>query len=431
MNRDTYSPVEGNGSFLDGFTRVNRARESRIMSPQQRQAVAVREARVAAAADFMADLMSGATPAYWLREMLNPSSSGMTQQINESYPGLIRKMTVAESSQAAAIYGAEFSEAQTTSDFPLLVGDVLDRMLLQRFNEAPQVWREYISVGRPLRDFRTARMITTDGGDGRYAEIPEEGGLTYTTLTETGYTITPALYGKAVKLSWRLLINDDLDAFAELPAVLGRGGRRTISRYATDLLFDANGPDATFVSAGNGNLITGNPVLSIASLGTAIQQLAGFVDDEGEPIVVEGVKLVHGPGLRVTVQNLLNQLTVDVTSVGGTNTQTVRVANWIISGMTAVEDPYIPIIATTNGATSWMLVADPNVNRPAARVRFLAGFEQPALFQKMPNTMRLGGGVDNALGDFQSMSQEWKGLIAFGGTTIEPKSLVGSNGSGA
>jgi hypothetical protein len=430
MSKDTYTPQSGN--FLEGFTRVPRNRQTRMMSPRQRQALAIRESRVAAAAEFLTDLLSGATPAYYLQELLRPSSPAMSQQINEAYPGLVRPMTLQESAQATAIYGAEFAEAQTTSDFPLLVGDVLDRMMLQRFNEAPQVWRQYINVGRPLRDFRLARMIQTDGGDGQWSAITEEAGLTYTTLTESGHTITPALYGKAVKLSWRLLLNDDLDAFSEVPNVLGRGGRRTIHRHATDLLFDASGPDATFISAANGNLLTGNPALSISSLGTAIQLLAGFTDSEGEPIVVEGVRLVHGPGLRVTVQNILNQLTVDVVERGGTSNQTVRVNNWIVQGLTAVEDPYIPIIASTaNGATSWLLAADPNVNRPAAKVRFLAGFDTPALYQKAPNTMTLGGGMASDLGDFQTMSQEWKGLVAFGGTTIEPKSVVGSNGSGS
>ena len=427
LTKDHYS--QSPADFLNGFTRVNRIRSTRMMSEAQRRAHALHEARVASAAEFMSDLLNGHIRSYYLQEMLNPSSPEMARVIESNYPGLIRPMTVHESAMAAATFGADLVESMTTSDFPLLVGDVLDRMMLQRFAEVPQVWRQYISVGRPLRDFRTTRLIQTDGGDGQWEEITEEEGVTYTNISESGHTISAALYGKAIRLAWRLLINDDLDAFSEIPNILGRGGRRTISKFATDLLFDSNGPDATFISAGNGNLLTGNPDLAIDSLGTAIQTIAGFVDSEGEPIMVEGIRLVYGPGLRVTAQNLLNQLTVDVTSVGGVATQTVRVNNWIVQGLTAVEDPYIPIVATTNGATSWLLAADPNANRPAARVRFLSGFEQPNLYQKAPNTQRVGGGLDEGVGDFQSMATEYKGLVAFGGSTIEPKSVVGSNGS--
>lgn len=426
MKTENYNSVSND--FLDGFTRVERVRERRAMTNQQRQMAQIRESRVAVAAEFMSDLLNGQVPAYWLQEMLRPSSPAMAQTINEAYPGLIRQMSVQESAYAGAIYGADIAESMTTSDFPLLVGDVLDRMMLQRFAEAPQVWRQYISVGRPLRDFRAARMIQTDGGDGQWDEISEEEGVGYTSISESGHTIIPALYGKAVRLSWRLLVNDDLDAFAEIPGVLGRGGRRTIAKYATSLLFDSSGPDGTFISAGNGNLLSGNPDLAIDSLATAIQTLAGFTDSEGEPIVVEGMRLVHGPGLRVTVQNLLNQLSVDVTAAGGVSGQTVRVNNWIVQGLTAVEDPYIPIVCTSNGDTSWLLTADPNAGRPAARIRFLQGFEQPNLYMKAPNTMRVAGGIDEGVGDFNSMAQEYKGLVAFGGTTIEPKSVVGSDG---
>lgn len=424
-NEQHYQPVQ-NG-FLDGFSRVQRVRESRMLSEAQRQAQAVRESRVASAAEFVADLLSGSIRSYYLREVLNPSSPEMARVIEANYPGLVRRATVAE----AAAFGLQ--ESMTVSDFPLLMGDVLDRMMLARFNEVPQVWRQYIGVGRPLRDFRTARMLQTDGGDGQWSQITDQDGLTYTTLSESGHTISAALYGKAVKLSWRMLINDDLDAFAEVPAILGRGGRRTVAKYATSLLFDSAGPNASFISAGNGNLLTGNPDLAIDSLATAIQTLAGFTDSEGEPILVEGVRLVHGPGLRITVQNLLNQLEVDMTNAPGVSGSVVRVSNWIIRGLTAVEDPYIPIVVTTGsrGSTSWLLCADPNVNRPVAQIRFLQGFEEPNLYRKAGNTARVSGGVDDAVGDFESMAQEYKGLVAFGGTTIEPKSVVGSNGSNA
>lgn len=426
MSNEQYQMVSNN--FLDGFTRVRRNGQVRALTEAQGRARALYESRVASAAEFVADLLNGRIPGYYLRECLRPSTPEMTRVIEANYPGLFREANLAE---RAVMASHGLVESMTVSDFPLLMGDVLDRMLLARFNEKPQVWRGYINVGQPLRDFRTARMIQTDGGDGQWSEVTDQDGLTYTTLTESGHTLTAALYGKAVRLSWRMLINDDLDAFAEIPGVLARGGRRTISKYATDLLFDSSGPDATFISAGNGNLITGNPDLAIDSLATGIQQLAGFTDSEGEPIMVDGVRLVHGPGLRVTVQNLLNQLTVDVTEVGGVSNRTVRVNNWIVRGLTAIEDPYIPIVCTSNGATSWLLTADPNSGRPAAKMRFLQGFEEPNLYQKAGNTMRVGGGIDDMVGDFQSMAHEYKGLVAFGGTTIEPKSVVGSNGSNA
>jgi hypothetical protein len=429
MSEHEYRSV--GAGFLDGFSRVRR-RSGRRLSEAQTATVARHEARVAAAAEFMNDLIGGRCPSYYLREVLAPSSPDVTRLIESNYPGLVRPAVLREG--ARSWDGSDpLSETMSVSDFPLLMGDVMDRSLMARFAEVPQVWRQYIDVGSPLRDFRTIRMLSTTGGNEEYEEIAELEGVTYTAIAESGITMAPALYGKAIALAWRLMMNDDLDAFRVVPAVLAQGGRRTINKFATDLLFDASGPDATFFSAGNGNLITGNPALSVTSLGAAIAQLMSFTDASGEPIAVEGVRLIYGPGLHVTVQNLLNTLSYDATTDAGAATnRTIRVNNWLTTGIVPVMDPYIPLVATTaNAATSWIVAAAPSASRPLARIRFLAGFETPALYQKAPNTQRVGGGLDPDVGDFQSMASEFKGLVAFAGATIEPKAGVASNGSGS
>jgi hypothetical protein len=61
---------------------------------------------------------------------------------------------------------------------------------------------------------------------------------------------------------------------------------------------------------------------------------------------------------------------------------------------------------------------------------FLTGFDTPQLYQKVPNTMRIGGGVDPTLGDWRSMDQELKIITVFGGTQIDGRSTVASTGRG-
>lgn len=428
---EQYQPIKTGSlsGFLDGFSRVRRHRSGRISEAQQ-PAVQRHEARVASAVEFMADLVNGRASSYWLKEVLSPSSPEVTRLIESNYPGLVRPSIMRE---GIRIGDDLLSESMSVSDFPLLMGDVLDRMTLQRFAEVPQVWRQYISVGSPLRDFRDIRMLETTGGNESWEVISELEGLTYTSIAESGLTMSPELYGKAIMLSWRLMMNDDLDAFRIIPDVLAQGGRRTINKFATDLLFDATGPDAAIFTTGKGNRLTSNPVLSVPSLAAAIAALLGFTDSTGEPISVEGVRLVYGPGLHVTVQNILNTLSYDATTdQGAAANRTIRVSNWLTAGITPVMDPYIPSVVTGgNAATSWMVTAAPNASRPLAQIRFLAGFEQPALFQKVPNTQRVGGGLDSNVGDFQSMASEFKGLVAFGGVAIESKAGVASNGSGS
>jgi hypothetical protein len=353
-----------------------------------------------------------------LQEMISPSNPDMARILDANYPYLIK-------------------ETMTSSDFPLLTGDVLDRMLLQRFRAAPTVWNRYIKLRtRPLNDFRDARGIQTDGGDGRWEVIPAGDEVQYTSMQEAGYLLTPQKYGQAMKLNWEAIMNDDLGAFDQIPEILGDGGRNTINHFATSLLFDTNGPHASYFTVPNNNLLSGNPALSVASLGTAIEQIAAFTNVTGNPISMVGLRLVYGPTLRVTANNIANQMVVDVTEAGGTSAQTVRVNNWLAAAVEFVEDPMIPVVATANTG-SWLLMLDPDNNRPAAEMAFIAGFNEPQLFQKLANTIRVGGGIDQAMGDWSTMSQEFKGVVGFGGSRTAiptdggPNTGVGSNGSGS
>ena len=414
-SRATYQERGRDKSDIEGMQRVRR--DTGGNGRWGNGPDAVHEARVAAAAELMADVITGRAPSWALKEAMAPTNPHTLRAIQENYPLLVSNR-----------HGLQ--ESYSTSDFTNLMGDVLDRMLLDRFREFPQGWRQYIRVRRPLRDFRTVRVLALNGAEGQYSEQEEGEGVDYSqTLAEDNYTYAPALYSLGVKLSWRAIMNDDLDAFDTIPDRLGRGGRRTIAKFTTELLFDSSGPDATLFSSGNGNLLSGNPDFAIDALGTAFETLLGFTDDDSEPILVEGAVLVYPPALHVTVQNLLNQLTVDLSTEGGQSNQVVRVNNWMVRNLTAVMDPYIPVVCSSNGDTSWILTSTPTSGRPIAEVGFLRGFEEPQLYRKASNAMRVGGGMDPMHGDFETMAQHYKGVLAFGGSELEPQAAVASNGS--
>lgn len=396
---DSYTLMPDAG--LDGYQKLHEGRQNR------------RTAQIASATALWGDLLTGKVPMYYLQEALQPRTFPVFRAIESNYPGLIR-----------------INEAQTSSDFPLLTGDVLDRMMLARYRAFPSPWRQFAKVST-LRDFRTVRRISVDGAEERWGDVPEDTEIKYTSMSETGYTYEPKKYAKGTKISFEALMNDDLDAFSTAPDRLGRGGARTVNHFATSLYVDSTGPHASLYSAGNSNVVTSNPALSVAALNTAFSVLGTQTDSDGEPIIVEEAVLVVPPQLRVTAQNIMNQVTVDVTEVGGTSNQTVRVNNWIVNNLTLVIDPYIPIVATTNGATSWFIFASPSVGRPALEVGFLQGFSEPQLYQKLANTIRIGGSVDQMAGDFGTMSQEYKGVVAFGGTRLDPKCTVASIGDGS
>lgn len=392
MEQEMYAPL--GEAALAGFQRLRSER---------------RTAQVASAAALWGDLMGGKVPMYFLQEALMPRTPALTRAIESNYPGLIR-----------------IGEGMTMSDFPLLTGDVLDRMMLARYREFPSPWQRIAKVNRNLRDFRSVRRLGFDGLEGRWDDTPEQVEIKYATLSETGYTYAPKKYTKGAMFSFEMLMNDDLGAFSTIPDRLGRGGARTVNYYATSLYVGASGPNTSLYTSSN--IISANPVLSVASLGTAVTTLMAQTDADGQPIYTERAVLVVPPALYVTANNIMNQLTVELTTAGGASGQTVNTNNWLVANMEVVVDPYIPIIATSNGNTSWFLFADPNIGRPAIEVGFLTGFSEPQLYQKLANTVRIGGGIDQMAGDFSTMSQEYKGVIAFGGAILDPKATVMSDG---
>lgn len=325
-------------------------------------------------------------------------------------------------------------EAMTTSDFPYLFGDILDRQILAAYRETPTSWNRIAKRSR-VRDFREVKRFSTYGADQVLpAIVGEKGEYPYEKINENSpYSFKVEKYGRKLKFAWETLVNDDLQALQDGPERLGRAARRSEEKFVTRLYVDASGPHASLYTAGNKNIITGNPVLSLAALQTGLEQLSTKVDENGEPIMIDTVELRVSPALEVSALNILNALQLEIAEKGGTANSKLVSTNWMKARFNLSVDYYIPIVASTaNGATSWFLFANPNNGRPALEMGFLTGHEEPEIFMKSPNaTMVGGGGVDPMFGDFDNDAIEYKLRHVFGGTREDPKMTVASNGSGS
>lgn len=343
--------------------------------------------------------------------------------------GLYRQ--VIQGSKRAAL---TFTEAMTTSDFQYLFGDILDRQILANYQQQPVQWDMVARRGR-VRDFRTVRRFTVDGGEAILTEVAQQSEYPAAKLQDGRYEYSVKKYGRRIPLAWETMINDDLDAFGDIPNRLGNAARRSEERFATDLYAGASGPDGTFFASGNKNVVTANPALSIPGLQTAYTVLGSQVDTDGAPIYVDGVTLVVPPALEVTANNIINATEILAATGGGdgTGNDQVRAVNWMKNKVRVMVNPWLPIISSSsNGSTSWYLFANPGAGRPAMEVGFLIGHEQPELFRKSPNATRVGGGLINPEeGDFDTDSIDWKLRHVFGGVLMDPKSGVASNGTGS
>jgi len=322
-------------------------------------------------------------------------------------------------------------EAMSTADFPLLFGDILDRQLLGVYEEWPTIW-PMVARRETARDFRTVSRFATDGAEAVLPEVPQGSEYPEAAMSETRYQYAVKKYGRRVPFFWEVFINDDLDGLRSTPERIAKAARMSEEKFVTDLYANATGPDATFFAAGNNNIVTGNPALSVAGLQTAFGVLWAQVDKDGNPIFTGTVRLVVPPGLAVTARNIINATEIRVAAGSGSaTTDQLITKNWVAGEVQLVVNPWLPVVETSN-RNSWYLFADPGVGRPAVAVGFLRGNEAPALFVKSSNAMRIGGGGLTGAedGDFDTDGIAYKVRHCFGGVLMEPRAAVASTVAG-
>ena len=380
-------------------------------------------------------------------------------------------------------------EGLTTSDFSTLFGDVIDRTISSQLCGDPRLLvqlfckRAHDSGLPPREDFpcrpRKSRLAVLDvncssrtrsatSGAGSNGIWEPKCQPKYPMRKRVASDYTDQLYkfGARMDFAWETLINDDLDALKDTPALFGRAARRTEEERATKLYSGSGGPNSSFFSNGNKNVVnatvlpnlstffglSNNPHLSITSLQAAMVIMANQVDLDGMPISIEGATLVVPPSLKITAMNIVNAVQVWMNDQGGTygdpnsnsaiGLQRLITENWAKSIVKIAVNYFAPIVNTTNGNSAWYLFSDPNNGRPALQQSFLRGHESPELFMKLPNSVQIGEGrigpgqgivpgtmnVNPLDGDFDTDSIAYKIRHVLGGTLLDPIMAVASNG---
>ena len=120
---------------------------------------------------------------------------------------------------AARIFSSELA-LHTTSDFPLLLANALNKMLLPAYGLAAPTYRT-IAAQKPFNDFRP-HLMAKAGDFPNLLQTNEHGEFQYGTMSEGTETVTAATFGRIIGFSRQMLINDDLSAFADMPAKAAR-----------------------------------------------------------------------------------------------------------------------------------------------------------------------------------------------------------------
>jgi len=413
------------------------------------------------AARLIADCIAGRVDPYWVRVAMAPPDENHISMLRENgYPGLYPQGVT-----------TTLRETMSRTDYQALFADVLDILYYGFFNAFP-IFNEAVCRIQDLADTRFVKRYMLDGlvspavfqdlaapanQQALSGPVPQDASTFPTTNTEA-VEYQPALMQTKASINWSAILNDNLGIFQDVPKRIVISINRGITIFIHSL-YCGNGALNTTLFPGGGTgagsynnqilLANGasmnNPPLGAQGIMDATKILAGQRDSSGQPIMMGGmggrVKIVFGSSNIAVAKNLQNATRNQISVEGGSqNTQGfpqqwIETNAWFNQNTDWIHDPYLDDGAAAAGFSSlpgaWFMFADPAMlERPAIEIGYLRGFRQAQLFQKVPNTMRPGGGVEPMMGDWSTMDQEMKAISVLGGNIMDGRSVVGSTGAG-
>lgn len=257
---------------------------------------------------------------------------------------------------------------QTTSDFPVLLENVMHRMVLTAYNATPDTWSQFCVTGS-VSDFREWQRLRV-GSIGDIEDVNEAGEYKQRLIPDAAKEgITAKRRGNIIGITPEVIINDDIGYIGSLTTNLGRAGKRTIENKVFALL--AANPvmkdGVALFHATHGNLAETGAVPSVDSLEAARMAMASQMDIGGNeyldirPAIWLG-GLSKGGDVRVLVGAQYDPDTAN-------KLQKPNKVNGIVQNI--VDTPRI-------SGNEWYLFGDPTV-APVVEVVFLDGQSEPML----------------------------------------------------
>ncbi|MFN9420756.1 MAG: hypothetical protein ACK578_25140, partial [Pirellula sp.] len=140
--------------------------------------------------------------------------------------------------------------------------NVMNKTLLAAYENTPIAAFDLCSVGT-VSDFKEVSRFRLLGTGG-FEKVAPDGELKHGKMSEQKYSNKADTYGQLLMLTRQDIINDDLNAFMDIPRQMGRSGAESIDDLFFTLLL---GNIPAVFSSTNSNLITGvDSVFSANSL---------------------------------------------------------------------------------------------------------------------------------------------------------------------
>jgi hypothetical protein len=257
----------------------------------------------------------------------------------------------------------------STSDFPKILENNARKAMLRGYDEAEETFDSFTRSGN-LSDFKPHTRVGM-GVFESLEKIPEGGEYKHGTIGERYETIQLATYGKLFSITRQAIINDDLNAFTDIPRKMGRAAARTVGDLVWSIL-TANptlSDGVALFHSTHKNLAASGAALSAASVGAA--RTAMRTQKDGKATLNIRPRFLVVPAALEDTARVLMASETDPASANS------RVPNPVRGALEIVVDARLDAVSTT----AWYLAADPSAF-DTIEVGYLDGVSTPFLDQQ-------------------------------------------------
>ena len=303
--------------------------------------------------------------------------------------------------------------AFSTVSLPGILSNVANKKLLQSFRAQPIVATKLCSEA-DLSDFKEAdRFRLTDVGD--LVPLAPNGEIKHGQLTEESAKNQLDTYAKMFSLTRKMIINDDLNAFLQVPVAMGNRAARLIDQlfFKRLLSYPMQADGNALFATKHGNFLGGaTSALSADSLKKAIQLFLDQVDADKQPISVEPKYLLVPTALKY----LAIELTRGATLIMAGSDNTVRPAINVLAdeGLQVITSPYLANSGYPGASdAAWYLFGQPG-QVDTFEIGYLRGRRTPT--------------VESAETDFNTLGKQFRVYFDIGIREQDHRGMVKANG---
>lgn len=269
-----------------------------------------------------------------------------------------------------AMAQAVLRNGQTTSDFPVLLENVMHKTLLAAYQTAPDTWRQISRVGS-VSDFRAWKRLRT-GTLANLEPVNEAGELNNMPISDaTAESVQASRYGNIISVTPETIVNDDFDWIANQSVALGRAAARTIEAavYAKLIANPTMSDGNALLSSAHGNIQTAGGAISVANVDAGRVAMAQQMDNDSNDYL----------NIRPSILLCPISMGGNARVVAGSQYDPDSAARLLVPNK--VNGLISTVIDTPRLSTGWYLLANP-ADAPVIEVVFLDGNQNPRIQQE-------------------------------------------------